>query len=450
MNIEVIGQFLDFCSVYLVTLLGRSVLCSYIVLALVLTLRRTFSKNAVFFKGFLWSVFFLVPFVGKMRLFYENPFRKAYQLALSWQGAGHIAVYPLKGLAFLTRLFFRWGNLCVEQPWICRVYLLGALICFLNLWGKRRKVKQLVSKMMPYKSKQQSYLTSPLAGPMDIHTVVVSELMVTPFSTGLLHPKIVLPQVVLTHCSQEEIDLMILHEKIHIRLGHLWCYFLWDLLRSLFWLNPFLTVCMKYLQEDLEDICDRVTIQQSKRQPYEYGKLLLKTVQLLQGERMAFTMAFAGEKGYGEFKKRIQKIIAFRPYQKSRIVCLCGVFLFALLGMFAAITYGSYPKYVEMDAYLLVSNTGDRILMDDTERLKEAVSKDEKNIYIDRKAMDVLLSEQGINERSFYLGFGGYMKLPGMGGGGCSVYVDYEESQGNLVIPYQEQKDILGRILKVL
>ncbi|TGY98237.1 hypothetical protein E5329_00165 [Petralouisia muris] len=47
---------------------------------------------------------------------------------------------------------------------------------------------------------------------------------------------------------------MILHEKIHIRLGHLWFYFLWDLLRCLLWPNPFLTLCTGYFRQDLEDI----------------------------------------------------------------------------------------------------------------------------------------------------------------------------------------------------
>jgi hypothetical protein len=41
-------QFINFCFVYLTTLLGRSVLCSYLILLAVLLLRQTALKRAVF------------------------------------------------------------------------------------------------------------------------------------------------------------------------------------------------------------------------------------------------------------------------------------------------------------------------------------------------------------------------------------------------------------------
>lgn len=139
MNLEMYWQFINFCFVYLTTLLGRSVLCSYLILLAVLLLRQTALKRAVFKKGFLWSLFILAPFVGKLKLFYENPFAKAYHLAQDWPGAGHMAVYPAAALNFLTKIFYQWGNLCVAQPWICRIYLFGALGSFLFFAGREER-----------------------------------------------------------------------------------------------------------------------------------------------------------------------------------------------------------------------------------------------------------------------------------------------------------------------
>lgn len=65
---------LNFYFVYLVILLGRSVLVSYLVLVLIVLLRRTGFRKTVFAKGMLWCLLFPVLFVGKLRLFYEHPF----------------------------------------------------------------------------------------------------------------------------------------------------------------------------------------------------------------------------------------------------------------------------------------------------------------------------------------------------------------------------------------
>ena len=410
MNIELLRQFLDFYAVYLVTQLGRSVLCSFFLLPLFLALRITVFKSSPFLKGFLWMTLFLLPFIGKMKLFYENP--------------------------FMVKAFLWWGNLCIRQVWLCWAYLLGAAVSFSGLFRQYRAIKKLVGKMEPYGEPGSR--------------VVVGRLMAAPFSTGLLHPRIVLPEGVLSHCTSREVRLMALHERNHIRLGHLWQYFLWDLLRSLLWMNPLLAKCTKYFREDLEEACDKVTIQQSGGDFCEYGKLLLKVVQLLQEGQMAATVAFVGQGGYGQFKRRIQKIAGFQPYQRGRAICLCCACSVVLAGMFLAITYHSYPKYMEVDTYIMVSGSADEILISDSKALEQAVSRDGQNIYIKRKEMDALLQDFGIGKQEFFLGFGGYMKLPGMGGGGCSVYVDYAGSQGDLTIPYSEQESILVKILKII
>ncbi len=52
---------------------------------------------------------------------------------------------------------------------------------------------------------------------------------------------------------------------------------------------------MRYLKEDMEDICDRVTIQKGGSTAYEYGQVLLKSVKLLKAEGVEISAAFAGE-----------------------------------------------------------------------------------------------------------------------------------------------------------
>lgn len=59
-------------SIYLAILLGQCTMLSFLLLALAAVLRKTVLKRAVFLRGMLWSTFLIVPFMGKLNLFYEN------------------------------------------------------------------------------------------------------------------------------------------------------------------------------------------------------------------------------------------------------------------------------------------------------------------------------------------------------------------------------------------
>ncbi|MCI9137745.1 MAG: M56 family metallopeptidase [Lachnospiraceae bacterium] len=410
MNLENFVQFLDFCVVYLVVQLGRGVLCSGLILAVVMTLRKTVLRQEVFLRGFLWWTLLLSLFVGKLKLFYENP--------------------------LMVKLFFWWNNLCMEQPWLCHLYLLGIMGSMFCMFRRRRKLKKQIKGMRPCRIKDTR--------------ILVWKSAVTPFSARVFRPVIVMPEVLLQSCTQEELDAVLLHEKVHIRLGHLWCYLLWDILQSLLWLNPFLTVSRKYFKEDLENICDCVTIQKSECVPKDYGKLLIKTACLLQKEGLEGTAAFAGEKRYEKFKKRIQTIAGFQPYKRRQVTGAAFAAAAVTAGIFIGIESHSYPRYQEENMFVVVDSVCENILFSDSEELEKVISVDGRNVSIDGPLLEQLFQKYGIPEQSFYLGFGGYMKLPGMGGGGNCVYVEYEAGKEDFVIPYEKREDILTTIVKFL
>lgn len=410
MNPETFVSFLNFCAVYLVVQLGRSILCSCLILTVIMVLRRTFLRHYVFLRGFLWWMLPLALFVGRLKLFYENP--------------------------LMVRLFFWWNNLCIEQVWLCHLYLLGIVGSLCSVAYRRKKLKKRILEVQPCQ--------------VNDTRIFVWNSAVTPFSAGVIHPVIVMPEVLLEFCGEEELEEILLHEKIHIRLGHLWCYLLWDILQSLLWLNPFLAVSRKYFKEDLENICDCVTIQKSGGRPENYGKLLIKTACLLQREEMEGAVAFAGEKRYEKFKKRIHTIACFQPYRRGQLTCAALGTAAAIMGMMIGIKSYSYPRYREENKFIAMDCRCENILFSDSEELKQVISVDSRNVSIDASSLEQLFLEHGISEQPFYLGFGGYTKLPGMGGGGSCVYVDYEKGGKNLVIPYEKQEDILTMFVKFL
>ncbi|MDE5597598.1 MAG: transcriptional regulator, partial [Lachnospiraceae bacterium] len=229
-------QFLNGCIIYFCIQLGRCVSFSFPALALILILRTTILKRAVFLRGMVWSIFLIVPFLGKLKLFYEN--------------------------MLMCRFFMWWNNICIEYWQVRYGYMIGMMITASLIIWKHKKLHGLVSRMEK--------------GRIDGQEIYINEMAVTPFTTGLIHVRTVVPKVMLQNCKPEELKVILCHERTHICLGHLWYYLLWDMVGVLLWINPFLAVCGRFFREDMEDICDRVTIQKSNETAYEYGMLLLK------------------------------------------------------------------------------------------------------------------------------------------------------------------------------
>jgi len=277
--------FLNQCSVYFSIQLGRCVLFSFAALGIVLILRCSILKKKIFLRGLLWSIFLLVPFMGKLELFYNN--------------------------ALMCRLFLWWHNCCIAYPVISYGYMFGVVISGVFIFLQHRKLYRQAKNME--------------RGEVGGNKIYISEMPVTPFTIGVFHSKVVVPKVVKDTFAAEELQAVLLHERTHIRLGHLWFYFLWDILRMLLWLNPLLTYCMGYLKEDMEDICDRVTIQKGGSTAYEYGQILLKSVKLLKAEGMGMSATFVGEEDYKDLKRRITRVAEYKPYQKTGAVILCLV-----------------------------------------------------------------------------------------------------------------------------
>ncbi len=406
-------QFLDFCSVYYVIQLVRCAMISFVVYAFVFVFRKTLLKNRVFLKGALWSLFIPVLFVGKMKFYYEN---KAGIIIFSW-----------------------WTGSLINHKWINWLYLLGVFVYAVRLIWKRRKLKKLVAGMEKRK--------------VEGTFVYVAKMPVTPSTIGVFRPKIVMPEVMLKEYSQDELQTILLHEKTHIRLGHLLFYFLWDVLRVLLWINPLLTAGTKYFREDMEEICDWVTIRRSGKKAYAYGQLLLKSVRILQSESENFNMyaAFAGDKEYRNIRQRMTRISLYRPYRRIAAVGILTAVILCIIGGVSWIQNISYSRYNENDVIFTYGYDGENItFFDDSNVLYQMISFDDSYVYVDREAFENYLLANNASGDIFIV-FGGFYKLPGIGGTGCSCYYEPGSEEQVVKIPYENPlNDLRVKLLTML
>lgn len=150
--------------------------------------------------------------------------------------------------------------------------------------------------------------------------IYLSEKVTSPAVYGILRPKIVLP----TSWAERDLELVLLHERTHIRrLDNLWRMLAFVIV-ALHWFNPVAWIFLKLLLTDLELACDEgVLAQLGEDRKKEYALSLL--------DSKTGTNVFASAFGGAKIRTRIENILS---YQKMKWISLV-----AFVGLTLAIAY---------------------------------------------------------------------------------------------------------------
>lgn len=131
--------------------------------------------------------------------------------------------------------------------------------------------------------------------------IYLSSKVLSPGVYGIAKPRILLP----ASYPDRNMDLVILHEKTHIRsLDNLW-RMVALIIAGVHWFNPLSWVFLKYFLADLELACDeRVLAKLGAERAKEYAASLLEFRQS--------TPVFASSFGGAKIRTRIENILSFR------------------------------------------------------------------------------------------------------------------------------------------
>ena len=395
-------SMLDFCTVYFMTLLGRCAIFSLPLLAFILLLRWVL-RRSTFAKGAIWAAMLPVLLVGRLSVYYSGS--KLYLPLLLWQS---------------------W---CSGYWWVRYGYLAGVAVSLAVMIHRRRKLHRML-RGLPTEE-------------IDGQTVYLCPLAVSPFTAGVLRPKIVLPTLAQEQLNESELRTILLHEQTHIRLGHLWCFSLWEVLCALLWVNPLLRLAMPKLKEDMEQICDAVTIRHDGGDALAYGGVILKSMALLRDTSVTLPVAFAGEKDFADAKRRIRQVRDYRPYSRRRVRILAASTACLLLLAVLAIHGVSLPRYTNLTGFTILHVSEDvhftTIYESETEEPPLTLCGDVAEV--DCAAFHALLPEDAPQDGCYYIMWGGFMKLPGIGGALNSIWVDAGAEGSTARVAFQDIND---------
>lgn len=153
--------------------------------------------------------------------------------------------------------------------------------------------------------------------------IYLSEKIISPAVYGIIKPKIILP----VSYKDRDIELVILHEKMHIHSGdNLWRILTFFIV-AVHWFNPLCWLYLKLFLADLELSCDeRVLTKVGDSRTKEYALSLLESRQGVT----VFASAFGGAK----IRTRIENILSFKKmtwFSLTVFVALIGMIFYMLL-----------------------------------------------------------------------------------------------------------------------
>ena len=394
-HLKAVEDFLDFSSAYIVTVALRCTIVSFVLLAVVMIIRSTIIKNTVFLKGMIWSLVLLFPFFGTLKAYYD---------------AG------IPGMRIISKPFHLCQEVAITYFWFRTGYLVIAVLLIIRLFKNMGSMKKL------YRAAKERDIFGEKLGIID--------LPISPCTFGLFSPKILCPKSIVEEFEDEELRTVIIHEKTHIRLGHLWIFFIWELLSSFYWMNPFLRLSFPLLRADMEEICDRVTIAASGKDHLEYGELILKTAVNSMEMKKRIPAMFIGENGKKELKARCVKIREYKPFSSDHIRGMAVISLMLLGAFLILLLQHSYPKYEILPDIVVTDEKGNRLAgWESTDCSGVTVRKDDK-FLVDAGKLRKELPENFARGKYVYFYYDMFMKIPGMGGGGYCAWLEDVPEEG--------------------
>lgn len=303
--------------------------------------------------------------------------------------------------------------------------------------------------------------------------VYVAKENISPYSGGVLRPYVVMPERSMAEVNDREYFIMLCHELMHIRKWHILWLTMYDLACIWWWLDPFIYLFREIYRDDMEMVCDENCISSMGFDAKEYARTIFNMLVSMQRQNHTIQgINFISDRN--SQRRRVEAIAGYSRNKAglSRALATVMIGVFVILSM--AVCILSYPRYTDMTEIALydisevhrdVSDRDDKGLLNrkepemnvktleyDTERIRQAVEVQNGSIKIkDRELFNRILDEHGIDNDYVYVSFGGYMKIPGIGGGGNTGMVNTKDYDDIFYLADDSvSNDIMEFLLKII
>ena len=426
-------QNLDYISRVAAFKMMRTVILSTVIMLLLILVRKIIDvygrrhrkMTGLYLKAYLWVILIPVPFMGSLKLSYEH--------------------FHLR-----NQIYVWLSHWFIGSPLPSKLYLIGMLCCVVILVRRKRKLHKWVKGLSIYDGGVSGFCVK------NMKTVQIrtTPLYITPFTIGIRKPVIVLPEYMLQEFERGETERVLAHEYCHIKKGHLYLYGVLEIFRVLWFLNPLVHICIRKVKDDLEMVCDHEAIGKNTYNPESYGMTLIKSMSFMvsgnthPGSQKGMP-AFARGTSFAVMKKRIRCIAGYREYSRAYFRNLHIIFALVVLVVMIAGKICSYPAYTPFEGYSLYNYNGTHAVFMNHAAFDAAIEERDSGLLVNNLKVRELIGQKGLDDQAdYWIYYGGYMKFPGVGGGGGLLgYYPSEMKNETVFLPFYE-KDTTSSVIE--
>ena len=137
--------------------------------------------------------------------------------------------------------------------------------------------------------------------------LVVIERPIGPAVLGLFHPTVLVPKTIIAGKPDDEIELVLAHELIHVRRGDPWFALLRSLVVSLWWFHPLVWWAGRQASREAERCCDDAVLAELRCSPARYARCLLDILEIKH--QLSPVPAFPGVRAVEVTQGRLERIM---------------------------------------------------------------------------------------------------------------------------------------------
>ncbi len=194
---------------------------------------------------------------------------------------------------------------------IFSIWLLGVMIFIFIYFNRIQQFQKLLNKAHPINHAKIDHLLSEWQRQFQIERNIQlfsSGQFLSPFTMGLINPKIYIPKNFLDSKSYEDLESIIAHEMAHIkRCDDIWLQ-IQNLIQIFYFFHPLVWYVNRQIHVARECICDRMVLSRRKISSESYGKSMMNVLKLnlFGAEALLMKSGFSNHKN--ALKYRIKNI----------------------------------------------------------------------------------------------------------------------------------------------
>ncbi len=253
----------------IVSTLERSIKSTFIIMLVLLT-RKTLNVKSVKWANFiLWSILFiylLFPF----SIFIQIEELEKYVML-------QYLLEPFMLISTYIKMFVQEVGYILSN--LNQLIVTSILLIYTGVQvTKRNKALRNSVRIEPDSRIEELINSFRLKRQVQIY---INDEIKVPITYGVVRPKIIIQSQVLE--DNNLLKYVIIHEMIHIKKFDIVLTHIKNLIACLHWYNPFILVASRYMEDDLELLCDKLVIQRvgdTVKNRKEYCLSMLRLVEL--------------------------------------------------------------------------------------------------------------------------------------------------------------------------